>query len=382
MSQISTLSLRTKKSSSSPQAPEIRISGAKASLNDYASLRSQVRAAINAGKIRAQDAVERERVRTAWEIGKLIHEHILLNKDRAQYGIQVLKRLSNDLNISLTELRYMVEFARTYPIHRPAGELSWSHYQALLRINDAERRKSIAEEAIKGNWTRETLRREIGKRRLSTSNSLSVDEPIRPIKGKLDTYQIVLAKEGEWKGKPVVDLGFSNYYHPSGHLSFKEGEIITSKATKSGYSLHSSRFTLNDLYTYRASLLEFVDGDTIWLLIDLGFGFSSKQRVRLRNVNAPEINSRDGQTAKKFIVRELGSSKRSTLSADRSIIITSTKDDHDQWDRYLVDVFYMKKGKEYGSARNAKVSTDSTGLTKDQYYLANELLKRELAMRI
>jgi len=101
----------------------------------YSVLRAAVRRAIALGKERAVAAVEREKVRTSWEIGKLILEHILLNQDRADYGKKIVGKLAKDLGISRTELNYMVEFARTYPIVRPAGQLSWSHHQSLLSIN-------------------------------------------------------------------------------------------------------------------------------------------------------------------------------------------------------------------------------------------------------
>ena len=71
-------------------------------LRSYSELKRRVREALAEGRERAADAVERERVRTAWEVGKLILEHILLNKERADYGAQVLKRLTADLGIKAT----------------------------------------------------------------------------------------------------------------------------------------------------------------------------------------------------------------------------------------------------------------------------------------
>jgi micrococcal nuclease len=42
------------------------------------------------------------------------------------------------------------------------------------------------------------------------------------------------------------------------------------------------------MYTYNASLIEVVDGDTVKLDIDLGFTVHVKVKVRLRGINAPE----------------------------------------------------------------------------------------------
>src|SRR3989338_9308896 len=104
------------------------------SLFGYVTLRNRVREALRLGRVRAEEAVEREKVRTSWEIGKLIHEHILSNRARANYGEQVIKHLSSDIGVSSTELKYMLEFARTYPIGPSTGQLSWGHYRELLAV--------------------------------------------------------------------------------------------------------------------------------------------------------------------------------------------------------------------------------------------------------
>ena len=61
-------------------------------LASYPVLLRRVRLAFAEGRERAADAVEREKVRTCWETGKLILEHILLNEKRADYGKQVIKK--------------------------------------------------------------------------------------------------------------------------------------------------------------------------------------------------------------------------------------------------------------------------------------------------
>ena len=54
----------------------------------YAELRSSVQGALIAG----QRDIERAKVMTYWETGRLINEHILLNSARADYGAQVFSR--------------------------------------------------------------------------------------------------------------------------------------------------------------------------------------------------------------------------------------------------------------------------------------------------
>ena len=52
------------------------------------------------------------------------------------------------------------------------------------------------------------------------------------------------------------------------------------------------------MYEYRAKLIKIIDGDTIDVKIDLGFGISLKKRVRLFGINAPETRSRDKDEVK------------------------------------------------------------------------------------
>lgn len=70
----------------------------------YDQLVHAIRDVRNASQARVEQAVEQEKVREAWETGKLIQEHILLNKARADYGKQVLVKLAADLGTSDTEL--------------------------------------------------------------------------------------------------------------------------------------------------------------------------------------------------------------------------------------------------------------------------------------
>ena len=52
-------------------------------LSTYNELKHRVRETLALGLGRAEKAYEREMVRAKWEVGKLIQEHILLNKTRA-----------------------------------------------------------------------------------------------------------------------------------------------------------------------------------------------------------------------------------------------------------------------------------------------------------
>ena len=147
-----------------------------------------------------------------------------------------------------------------------------------------------------------------------------------------------------------MDAGFANYEEPDSVKAgqFKEGDIV--QLGRDGLT-PAPALSGVDIYTYRAYVVEVTDGHTIWFLIDLGFNII-KEHLRLRGIDAPEITTRQGQEAKRFVERELKNAS--------SVILTSTQSD--KYDRYLSDIFYTKTGKEY--------------------FLNNHLLKLGLASRV
>jgi endonuclease YncB( thermonuclease family)/plasmid stability protein len=321
----------------------------------YPVLLKQVRLTIHKGKQRAQDAVEREKVRTAWETGKLIQRHILLNQNRAKYGTQVIKKLSRDLEISERELYYMVEFFRTNPILRGPAKLSWSHQQALLRINDDKRREEIKIRAIKEKWSAEDTRRNIAKLGLAKNSEPSEPVLLEAKIGKLYTYRIVKVEKGPYQGQLALDLGFSCYLCPKEGLKFAEGDTVTLENGK----LKKIEADPEALYFYKADYVLGVDGDTFHALIDMGFGITSEQKLRLKSLDAPEIlphertNSRrqalgsretsassDGLKAKAALEKILTQKSRVSGLGSRVLIKTHKSD---QFGRYLAEVWVNEK---------------------------------------
>lgn len=78
------------------------------------------------------------------------------------------------------------------------------------------------------------------------------------------------------------------------------------------------------MYEYKVEVIKVVDGDTIDVNIDLGFGMSyNKQRVRLMGIDTPESRTRDldekvyGKAAKKYLKQLLASGNVSLVSHDK-----------------------------------------------------------------
>ena len=74
------------------------------------------------------------------------------------------------------------------------------------------------------------------------------------------------------------------------------------------------------MYRYRVDVTRVVDGDTVDVDIDLGFGMTyKKQRVRLYGIDTPESRTRDlvekkyGKAAKKFLKEKIESAEQITL---------------------------------------------------------------------
>lgn len=260
-------------------------------------------------------AVEREKVRTCWNIGKLILEYVLLNRKKGAYGQSVIVRLAKDLSISERELQYMVEFARTYSNLPPAADLSWSAYRELLAVNEPEKRKQLAREAVAGDWTRQKLRTEIKKVKTGSPIRAFGDDSVGSFgnDGDLKPGKPGVRRFEKWNGRFYYDLGFSTYFE------------INKKPTRKNPAAQ-------DLYYYEVRVDHVVDGDTIWANVDLGFGVWSYQKLRLRSIDAPELNTRAGQESKRFLEK--------ALKKAGTVIIRTLKSD--KYDRYLADVWADK----------------------------------------
>jgi len=284
-------------------------------LKTYSQLLRHIRQTIKVGKARALRAVEREVVRTKWETGQLILEHILLNRKKGDYGKAVIQKLAKDLEMSVTELRYMVEFARTYSNLPPAGDLSWGDYRELLRVNDAGQRKALSTQAAAQSWTRKQLRSAI--RKIKTAKGITLGKmPVEKL-ADLKPGTVGLYRIRRYNNVLYRDLGFSVYQR----LEPQGGRATNPPEAR--------------LYTYEARVTRVVDGDTYYCLIDLGFDLVLEQRVRLRRLNAPEIITAEGQEAKKVLARVL---KR----AKEEVLVKVSKLD-DQYGRYLVDTWVRGK---------------------------------------
>jgi len=107
----------------------------------------------------------------------------------------------------------------------------------------------------------------------------------------------------------------------------------------------------SDLFTYRATVRRVIDGDTLAVAVALPH-YVMDEKLRLRGIDAPEIDTSDGKAAKQLV--------ESLVRGAKSITLRTTKPD--KYDPYLADVF---------------VETSSG----DNVFVNNALLEQRLAER-
>lgn len=133
-----------------------------------------------------RQAVNQQMVQAYWHIGRLIVEQEQQGQQRAEYGKQQLKQLSERLQaefgkgFDVGNLRNMRQFYLTFPKHYTLRSvLSWSHYRTLMRIENPAARQWYTDEAANENWSVRALERQIGTlyyERLLASKDKSIVE--------------------------------------------------------------------------------------------------------------------------------------------------------------------------------------------------------------
>lgn len=96
------------------------------------------------------------------------------------------------------------------------------------------------------------------------------------------------------------------------------------------------------MYEYNCKLLKIVDGDTIDVLIDLGFHIYIKERVRLYGINAPECRTRDLEEKKRGIASK-NRLREIIKSFGKNFIIKTIFDKKGKYGRILGEVYDADK---------------------------------------
>ena len=346
---------------------------------NYSTLLTEVRGVLEAGRARAREAVDEEKVRTYWGIGRLVNEHLRLHKGRAGYGEKVVNQLAEDLGISQRTLYNIVEFQQAFPILQTFAKLSWSQCILLSHVEDSKQRQRLLREAVQKNLSARELAAKIGPKKplLLEDEKKSSSQPARgvrksrelpplvPVRGNFYTYQIV--KPRNLHTLPefyAVDLGFGSRVDLKlpGVIRPREGQMIEAVRTEENqagdrYHFKKSPAGKEALYTFKAAVKKVIDDDTLWADVDLGFRFWVEKKLRLRGINAPEVH--DKKKMSRFVAETLA----------RVSFVVVKLHGRDKFDRRLADLFYLE-----GEENAEKV-------LREGIYLNQELLDRGLAVR-
>ena len=149
---------------------------------EYDALLQHVGDTLEKGRKSVVNAVNSLMVRTYWEIGRQIVEYEQHGNEKAEYGSDVLNRLSRDLTdrygkgFSHSNVVYMRRLYLTYPKSQTLSDfLSWSHYIELLKIDDPLERAFYKKEAENEHWGVRELKRQM-KSMLFHRLALSTDK--------------------------------------------------------------------------------------------------------------------------------------------------------------------------------------------------------------
>lgn len=166
--------------------------------SEYDALLQNVGDTLKKGRQKAVTAVSSAMIQTYWEIGRQIVEYEQNGNEKAEYGMDVLNRLSRDLTklygkgFSHSNVIYMRRMYLTYPKSQTLSDfLTWSHYVELLKIEDPMERSFYEKEAEKEHWGVRELKRQM-KSMLFHRLALSTDKQA----------VLRLSKEGQIIEKP------------------------------------------------------------------------------------------------------------------------------------------------------------------------------------
>ncbi len=105
-----------------------------------------------------------------WRVGQRIRDDVLAEK-RADYGKEIVVTVSRQLvneygnGFSEKNIRHMIKFAETFPeegiVSALRRQLSWSHFKAIIYIDDPLKRDFYAEMCRVEGWSTRTLQKKI-----------------------------------------------------------------------------------------------------------------------------------------------------------------------------------------------------------------------------
>lgn len=176
---------------------------------------------IESSQKAAYQAVNIALVQRNWLLGYRIASEELQGNERAEYGTELIKKLSKELTqnygkgFDYSSLYKFVRFYKEFPEildsvnPKSLSMLSWTHYRVLLQVEDKKARDWYEKEAAEQTWSVRTLQRNISSqyyyRMLGTQKKEFVESEMKELTASYQNDKLEFIKN------PVVAefLGFS-----------------------------------------------------------------------------------------------------------------------------------------------------------------------------
>lgn len=142
----------------------------KPETNDQPELLNSIIGLIDQTRHFVAKTVNQELTLLYWKIGKTINDEILKN-DRADYGKQLIKNLSEELSIrygtgfNKRNLHSFIKLNSIFQdltiVHTVCAQLSWSHIRTLIYLENNIKREFYIQMSIHERWSVRTLQERI-----------------------------------------------------------------------------------------------------------------------------------------------------------------------------------------------------------------------------
>lgn len=138
------------------------------SIERISNLKNKVINIIESGRQKVFKTIDNTIIETYWNIGKEIVEEEQNGENRAEYGKEIIKKLSIELikeygrGYSLSNLKRMRKFYFIFSDEKKSATLShqltWSHFVELIKIDEDLKREFYITMCINENWSIRVLK--------------------------------------------------------------------------------------------------------------------------------------------------------------------------------------------------------------------------------
>lgn len=140
----------------------------KKEIENIEPLIDNVKELIDNAKQKVVQTVDNHRVMLYWNIGQLIFKDIQQEKRRAEYGKEIIKNLSKEIEplygsgYSYRQLYLFLQFYKSFPkVNALRSQLNWFQYKLLIRIKDEDKQEFYIAETLNNHWNGRELERQI-----------------------------------------------------------------------------------------------------------------------------------------------------------------------------------------------------------------------------